>query len=94
MILIEACVESLAAARATAAGGAHRIELCANLTVGGTSPDGALLAACVSQLAIPVFVMVRPRGGGDFCYTATEHAGMLEEIRRVKHTGAQGIVCP
>jgi copper homeostasis protein len=91
VILIEACVESLEAAVAAAAGGAHRIELCADLAVGGTSPDNATLAACLSQLAIPLLVMVRPRGG-DFCYSAAAHAGMLEEIRRAKHAGAGGIV--
>lgn len=89
--VVEACVESLAAARAAAAGGAQRVELCANLAVGGTSPDAATLGACLSQLAIPVFVMVRPRGG-DFCYSATEHLAMLDEIKRVKDAGAHGIV--
>jgi copper homeostasis protein len=90
-VLVEACVESLDAAVAAAAGGAHRIELCANLAAGGTSPDAATLAACLSRLAIPVFVMVRPRGG-DFHYSAAERAGMVEEIWQVKAAGAQGIV--
>jgi copper homeostasis protein len=45
----------------------------------------------VAQLAIPVFVMVRPQAG-DFCYSAAEHETMLEEIRRVKRAGAHGIV--
>ena len=91
MIQIEACVESLEAAVAAARGGAHRIELCVNLGAGGTSPDTQLLGACVSQLAIPIFVMVRPRAG-DFCYSAAEHETMLEEIRRAKSAGAHGIV--
>ena len=90
-ILVEACVESLDAAMAAARGGAQRIELCANLAAGGTSPDAATLAACVSGLAIPVFVMVRPRPG-DFRYSAVEHAGMLYEIQRVKDAGAHGVV--
>lgn len=91
MIHIEACVESLEAAVAAAAGGAHRIELCGDLAVGGTSPSSDLVAACVAQVDIPVFVMVRPRAG-DFCYSAAEHAQMLNEIRRVKDAGAHGIV--
>ncbi|HKC40991.1 MAG TPA: copper homeostasis protein CutC [Gemmatimonadales bacterium] len=90
-ILVEACVESLEAAMAAARGGAQRIELCANLAAGGTSPDAATLAACLSGLAIPVFVMVRPRPG-DFHYSAVEHAGMLYEIQRVKDAGAHGVV--
>ncbi len=91
MIQIEACVESLEAAVAAAAGGAHRIELCTKLSAGGTSPDGALLAACVAQLAIPVFVMVRPHAG-TFHYSVAEHETMLEEVRRAKRAGAHGIV--
>ncbi len=91
VIVVEACVESLEAAVAAAVGGAQRLELCANLAAGGTSPDGATLAACVSQLAIPVFVMVRPRAG-DFHYSDAEHARMLNEIRRAKDAGAGGIV--
>ena len=91
MIQIEACVESVEAAVAAAAGGAHRIELCINLAVGGTTPAIDLVAACVSRLKIPVFVMVRPRGG-DFCYSAAAHAQMLNEIRRVKDAGGHGIV--
>ncbi len=91
MILVEACVESLAAAVAAAAGGAQRIELCADLAAGGTSPDNATVAACLSQLAIPVFVMVQPRAGG-FHYSPAQHATMLDEIKRVKDAGARGIV--
>lgn len=91
MIQIEACVESLEAAVAAAAGGAHRIELCANLAVGGTSPSSELLAACLSQLHIPIFVMVRPRPG-DFRYSSAELTAMLDEIKRVKDAGAHGIV--
>jgi len=90
-VLIEACVESLQAAVAAAAGGADRIELCTNLAAGGTSPDAAMLAACLSRLTIPIHVMVRPRAG-DFHYSAAERAGMVEEIWQVKAAGAQGIV--
>lgn len=91
MIHIEACVESVEAAVAAVEGGAHRIELCAHLAAGGTSPGSVLLEACLSRVAIPVFVMVRPRGGR-FQYSAVEHEGMLEEIRRAKAVGAGGIV--
>lgn len=91
MIHVEACVESVDAAVAAVEGGAHRIELCAHLAAGGTSPSSVLLEACLSRVAIPVFVMVRPRGGR-FHYSAVEHEGMLEEIRRAKAVGAGGIV--
>jgi copper homeostasis protein len=91
VIQIEACVESLEAAVAAAEGGADRIELCVNLAVGGTSPSSELLAACLSQLDIPVFVMVRPRAG-DFRYSGAEQTAMLDEIGRAKDAGARGIV--
>lgn len=89
--MIEAAVESLDAALAAAEGGAHRIELCSNLAVGGTTPPLALLRAARSQLLIPIFVLVRPRAG-DFVYTEAEHRTMLDEIETAKHAGARGIV--
>jgi len=90
-ILIEAAVESLDAALAAAEGGAHRIELCADLARSGTTPDVQLVRACRSQLTIPIFVLVRARAG-DFVYTDAEHHTMIDQIRRAKEAGAQGIV--
>jgi len=90
-ILVEAAVESLAAARAAAEGGANRVELCTDLAHGGTTPAVELLRACRAQLTIPVFVLIRPRAG-DFVYTDAEHQAMLEQIRSAKAEGADGIV--
>jgi copper homeostasis protein len=90
-VLVEAAVESLEAALAAAEGGAHRIELCTDLAHGGTTPDVQLLRACRSQLAIPIFVLVRPRAG-DLVYTAAEHQIMIDQIHRAKDAGARGIV--
>src|SRR5256885_4214582 len=90
-IVVEACVDSIESALAAARGGAHRIELCANLIEGGTTPSAGTLAVCRARLDIPIFVLVRPRGG-DFLYSAAELAVMLEDIRRSKQAGAQGIV--
>jgi copper homeostasis protein len=78
-VLVEAAVESLDAALAAAEGGAHRIELCANLAEGGTTPSLDLLRTAKSQLLIPIFVLVRPRAG-DFVYTDVEHRTMLDQI--------------
>ena len=90
-MLVEAAVESLDAALAAAEGGAHRIELCADLAHGGTTPDTQLLRDCLTRLTIPVFVLVRPRAG-DFVYTDAEHRTALEQIRQAKAAGAHGIV--
>ena len=90
-VLVEACVDSVESALAAARGGAHRIELCANLIEGGTTPSAGTLAVCNSRVAIPIFVLIRPRGG-DFLYSAAELAVMLEDIRRAKQAGVQGIV--
>jgi copper homeostasis protein len=90
-ILVEACVDTIESALAAARGGAHRIELCANLIEGGTTPSAGTLAVCRSQLDIPICVLIRPRGG-DFLYSAAEFAVMLEDIRRAKEAGVQGIV--
>lgn len=90
-ILVEAAVESLSAALAAAEGGAHRIELCADLAQGGVTPDFPLLRECLATLTIPVFVLVRPRAG-DFSYTDAEHLTMLAQIKQARDAGAHGIV--
>lgn len=90
-MVVEACVDSVESALAAARGGAHRIELCANLIEGGTTPSAGTLAVCRAALDIPIFVLVRPRGG-DFLYSAAERAVMLEDIHRAKAAGAHGIV--
>jgi copper homeostasis protein len=89
--LFESCVDSVEAAIASARGGAGRVELCAQLEVGGTTPDIGLIAACVEAVPIPVFVMVRPRGG-DFVYDAGEISEMAADIRAATAAGAQGVV--
>jgi copper homeostasis protein len=90
-VLVEACVDSLASARAAAVAGADRLELCQNLAVGGTTPTRNLLAETHEGLALPLQVMIRPRGG-DFCYTGDEIAAMLRDIAAARDGGAEGVV--
>lgn len=59
--------------------GADRIELCDSPEVGGTTPDIALLSAIRDRIAIPIFVMIRPRGG-DFVYSEDEFQQMKVSI--------------
>lgn len=90
-IVVESCVDSLDAAIASAAGGAHRLELCANLEVGGTTPDPSLVAAVVAAVTIPVYVMVRPRGGS-FVHASAEIESMARDLVAAKAAGAAGVV--
>jgi len=66
-ILLEISVESVEAAAAAERGGADRIELCGDLSVGGLTPDLILMRAAREEIRIPIFVMIRPRPG-DFVY--------------------------
>lgn len=90
-MIVESCVDSLDAALASEAGGAHRLELCARLDVGGTTPDPALVAAVVAAVRIPVVAMVRPRGG-DFVYDTNELSAMARDVTRMREAGAHGLV--
>jgi len=89
--LFESCVDALESAIASARGGADRIELCANLDVGGTTPDLDLIRRCAEAVPIPVFVMMRPRDG-DFCYVADDLRTMTRDIAAAAGAGARGIV--
>jgi copper homeostasis protein len=90
-VLIEACVESAEAAVAAAEAGVARVELCDNLVEGGTTPSAGTIQLAVERLGIPVFVMIRPRGG-DFVYTELEFAIMWRDIEAAKQLGAAGVV--
>lgn len=90
-VLVEACVEGLADAQAAARGGADRLELCADLAVGGTTPSADVIRAVKARVFIPVFVMARPRGGS-FVYTADEIEQTHRDIEAIIGAGADGVV--
>ncbi len=90
-VLIEACIDSIGDALSAQAAGARRLELCADLIEGGTTPSVGLIRAVVAHVSIPVFVMIRPRGG-DFLYSAGEIDVMLRDIEAARASGAHGIV--
>jgi len=90
-ILIEACVESVSAALAAEAGGAARLELCTSLDVGGLTPPESLIRDAVASIAIPVYVLVRPRAGS-FELGSTDLRLLLSQVRCGAELGAAGIV--
>jgi copper homeostasis protein len=90
-ITFELCAETLAACLAARDGGAHRIELCANLDAGGLTPAISLTREAIAQSGLPVHTMVRPRAG-NFVYSAAELALMHDDISRMKEAGAAGVV--
>lgn len=87
----EACVGNLKDALAAEQKGADRIELCANLQVGGTTPSEKLITDAMNELKIPIRVMIRPRGG-DFVYSSEELAEMTVAIEFCKSIGVEGVV--
>lgn len=87
----EACVESLIDALEAEKRGANRIELCDNLSQGGTTPSYGTIKIALSTLKIPIFPIIRPRGG-DFCYTPAEIEVIKEDIKVCKSLGAKGVV--
>jgi len=89
--LLEISVESVESARAAERGGADRIELCANLSVGGITPSAELLRAVRSQVRVPILSMVRPREG-DFVHSTAEFTEMKRAISAAKESGMNGIV--
>ena len=88
---LEVCVDSTASALAAQRGGADRLELCADLIVGGTTPSLALVRQVKETTGLPVRALLRPRFG-DFCYDRWELAQMKESAAALVAAGADGIV--
>ena len=87
----EACVESFEKALEAQNNGANRIELCENLAVGGTTPSYGTVKVCLEKLDIPIFPMIRARGGS-FVYSKDEIEIMKEDIKVFKELGVKGLV--
>jgi copper homeostasis protein len=88
---VEVCAGSVQSAIEAAKGGASRVELCDNLFEGGTTPSAATIETVSRLVKIPVYVMIRPRGG-DFLYSDVEFEIMKRDISLAKSFGAAGIV--
>jgi len=90
-LVLEACIGSAEAAIAAQEGGADRVELCANLLEGGTTPSAGTIQLARQRVEIGLNVMIRPRGG-DFCYSDVEFEIMKLDIELAKNLGADGVV--
>jgi copper homeostasis protein len=90
-VLIEAPVFTIEAAMLAAEYGIDRLELCSDFAEGGETPSVGALAFLKEKLDIPIFVMIRPRGG-DFVYTPEELYVMKKDIGILKSLGADGFV--
>ena len=88
-IIFELCAETLDACLAAREGGANRIELCSALSEDGLTPSHALIRAAVAQSGLPVYVLLRPRGG-DFVYSEREFALMRDDLLHARSLGASG----
>lgn len=85
----EVCAESAHGVRAAVAAGADRVELCANLAAGGTTPSLGMIS-WAATLPVRVHVLIRPRGG-DFTYSGDERDIMLRDVAGALSAGASGI---
>lgn len=88
---LEVCVDSVESAVTAQESGADRLEVCANLVVGGTTPGVSQFKQIRRACGIELNVLVRPRSG-DFLYTDAEFQMIVEDIQMFRELGADGIV--
>lgn len=92
MALLEVCCGNLESVDAAVAGGARRIELCADLELDGLTPPMAWLRAVKERYPdLTVHVLIRPREG-DFVYTPEEADLLALQAEAALTFGADGIV--
>jgi copper homeostasis protein len=88
---LEICVFNTATAIAAAEAGADRIELCENYANGGTTPSYGYLKTTREKVSIPIFPMIRPRGG-DYFHRPEEIEIIEKDIALCKELGFDGVV--
>ena len=89
--IIEIATSDFATTKSAVEGGADRIELCANLAEGGTTPSYGTIKQCREAFSVSLYPIIRPRGG-DFLYTKDEFEIMLQDVKLCKQLGCDGIV--
>ena len=91
MYRFEICANSVASCKAAQEGGADRVELCAGIPEGGTTPSVGMIRCARESISIGLNVIIRPRGG-DFLYSESEIREMIYDIETAKKLGADGLV--
>lgn len=91
-IELEVCVDTVASALIAAEGGASRIELCSALSEGGLTPSIGTLKVLKKCIDIPIFCMLRPRGGNDFQFSDIEIEDVLYNMESFTAAGCDGFV--
>ncbi len=89
--LLEISVETLESAMAAERGGADRIELCGELSVGGITPSAGLMLETFANVQVPISAMIRPRSG-NFVYSDKEFAAMRASLRMAYQLQLDGVV--
>ena len=89
--IIEIATSDFATTKSAVEGGADRIELCANLAEGGTTPSYGLIKRCREAFDVLLYPIIRPRGG-DFLYKKDEYEIMLHDVKLCKQLGCDGVV--
>ena len=93
-MIYEFCAENVTLLDKALEAGAKRVELCDNLTVGGTTPSYGVIEAAVRMVRpydATVMTMIRPRGG-NFVYSDMEIEIMLSDIQKAREAGSRGLV--
>jgi copper homeostasis protein len=88
---IEICVDTVQSALIAQGAGADRVELCDNLSEGGTTPGYGTILAARENLDIGLNVLIRPRAG-DFLYSELEFGIIKKDIEACRQIGVDGIV--
>lgn len=91
MFIIEIATSDFNTTKSAVEGGADRIELCANLGEGGTTPSYGTVQLSREKFSVQLFPIIRPRGG-DFLYTDEEFEIMLRDVRLFKQLDCDGVV--
>ncbi len=89
-MLLEVCAYNAESCRIAERAGAGRIEFCFSPEVGGTTPDFELTKQLIQEIKIPIYPIVRPRGG-DFCYNTEEWAHIVDATAAFAAMGLKGI---